>query len=82
MMVMVAVTVDRVVDGMVVVRAVIGRVGTVGRTVRRRAVRIRGADRATGHMPFVIQVELAVLLLIKQLLQKSRVVVASVRRRG
>lgn len=87
---MVDVTVDRVVHG----RLMIGHVRAVGRAVGRRAVRVRGAHRAAGHVPLV-QIKpaaaaivvvllrlLLLLLLVQQLLQEPRVLIADVRRRG
>lgn len=77
---MMTVAVDRVVDGL------IGRVGAVGRAVGRGAVRMRGADRAAGHMSLVhgkpAVVLVLLLLLVQQLLQEPRVLVPNVRRRG
>lgn len=70
------------VNRMVLVRLMmIGRVGAVRRAVGRGTVRIRGTDRATGHMSLV-EVELAFLFLAQQLVQKPRVVIPDVRRRG
>lgn len=50
------------------------------RAVGRRAVGVSRADRAARHVSLV-EVELAVVLLIQQLLQYLRVVMTGVRRR-
>lgn len=78
---MVTVAVDRMVDGL------IRRVGAVGGAVGRGAVRVRGADRAAGHMSLVhvqpaFVLLLLLLLLVQQLLQEPRVLVPDVRRCG
>lgn len=75
---MVAVTVKRVVQELML----IGRVGAAGRAVGRGTVRIRGTDRAAGHDVSLVEVELAIVFLVQQLLQKPRVVIPDVRRRG
>lgn len=59
----------------------IGRIGAVRRAVGRRAVRIRRTDRATGYVSLV-EVELAVVFLAQQILQKPRILIPDVRRRG
>lgn len=79
---MMGVAVDRVVHGLLM----IGRIGAVGRAVRRGAVGIRGADRAARHVSLVqikpAVVLLLLLLLVQQLLQEPGVLVPDVRRRG
>lgn len=69
-----AVTVNRVAQELMMIR----RVGAVRRAVGRGTVRIRGTDRAAGYVSLV-EVELAIVFLVQELLQKPRVVIPNVR---
>jgi len=75
--VMLAIAMDRVIRGLMS-----GRVGAVRRAVGRRAVGIRGTDRAAGNVTLVEVRRLVVVLLTQQLLQESRVLIPDVRRHG
>lgn len=81
---MMDVAVDRVVHGRLMVR----RVGTIRRAVGRGAIRMRGADRAAGHVslvqikPVAVVLLLLLLFLAQQLLQEPRVLAPDARRHG